>query len=141
MPGISRLHITVAIQCICQHPADERGIPGLPLASSPADVVRGWFVEAGSGDFRIKPTTDGHVEVHTARGHSRLVYSYEGPLISRTPEYADAFERIEPGSELQMTIPFNWLLWPLISPAWAWLTGVLGSIGVGLVGKCPRGWC
>jgi hypothetical protein len=102
--------------------------------------VRGWFVQAAGGDFRITPTTDGHIAVHSARGHSRLVYSYEGVLVSRTPEDADAFGRLEPRGELQMTIPFNWLLWPLLGPAWAWITGALGLAAVGLVGKRPRGW-
>jgi hypothetical protein len=103
--------------------------------------VRGWFVEASRGDFRIKPTTDGHIEVHTARGHSRLVYSYEGALLSSTPEDVKAFERLMDSSgELQMTIPFNWLLWPLLGPGWAWITGVVGAFALKRVAKRPRGW-
>jgi hypothetical protein len=34
-----------------------------------------------------------------------------------------------------MTIPFNWLLWPLLGPAWAWLTAVVGATALQLVGK------
>lgn len=101
--------------------------------------VRGWFVQASGGDFRVKPTTDGHIEVHTARGHSQLVYSYEGTLLSSTPEEVEAFGRIDAAGERQMTIPFNWLLWPLLGPGWAWLTGVVGAFALQLVGKRPRG--
>jgi hypothetical protein len=66
------------------------------------------------------------------------VYSYEGALLSSTPEDVNAFERMDPSGELQMTIPFNWLLWPLLGPAWAWVTGVVGAFALERVRKRPR---
>jgi hypothetical protein len=90
---------------------------------------RGWFVNAFGEEFRINTTGEGHVEVFTARSQQKLVYSQEGRLLTRTT-YMESFGEVGARPVESRRFGFPWILWPFSHPFAAWITGVIGTLGV-----------
>jgi len=92
--------------------------------------LRGWFVDAGGGDFRARPGEPGRIEVHTERGSRRLVYLDEGALLLGAGDELAMFNRIDRG-ERDATFSFPWPRWPVTTPLAAFATGCLALIVAG----------
>jgi hypothetical protein len=99
--------------------------------------VRGWFVHASGGDFKVAPTSDGGVAVFTARGNRRILYTPSGALLEEAT-YSEAYERVKAASGDTGRFRYAWPLWPLSHPFAAWGTGVVGMLGIGAFGERKR---
>ncbi|MES2983343.1 MAG: hypothetical protein V4727_13605 [Verrucomicrobiota bacterium] len=89
--------------------------------------VRGWSVAASGGGFKGKLLSDGRVEIWTARGQKKFVYTLDGSLIeqgSYSPKtFADIEIQVEKG-KLPIFLPF----WIFANPAIAWGVGFCGML-------------
>lgn len=85
--------------------------------------IRGWRVDANGGVFRLRPAADSRIEVFTARGHNRLVYTTDGSLISSEP-----YGNYPPEIGQTKFVPTRPWLWVFTSPFYSWL-----SIAAGLI--------
>jgi hypothetical protein len=100
--------------------------------------VRGWHIDAGGGDFKVRSSQDGLIEVLTARGGHRYRYTENGDLISTTtlPESESLYSFTDTGGS--MVVPTSPLLWVFSSPLLSWLAVLIGMVGL-FVTKKARG--
>lgn len=95
----------------------------LQIYDSDWHYVRGWRVDANGGVFRLRPAADGRIEVFTARGDRRLVYSTDGTLL-----YNEASGGYPPDVGETTYIPTRPWLWVFTSPFYSWLSIAAGMI-------------
>jgi hypothetical protein len=98
--------------------------------------VRGWFVPAGGGSFKLRTVGSGNVEVFTARGDKHLLFSPTGALLEES-HYSppELYDGIPPHDGAAAAVAAPWFLWPLASPLVAFLV-----YAAGLVGTNTSGW-
>ena len=85
--------------------------------------VRGWRVDASGGVFRLRPAAESRIEVFTARGQRRLVYTTDGELVT-----SEAYDSYPPEIGKTVFVPTRPWLWVFTSPFYSWL-----SIAAGLI--------
>jgi hypothetical protein len=96
--------------------------------------IRGWFVPAAGGTFKLRVGDSGNVEVFTSRGRRRLMYAASGELL----EEGTHAESVGGGiGSLTRGTRAPWLLWPVGSPFVAWALFAAGGVGVAMFGR-PR---
>jgi hypothetical protein len=91
------------------------------------NFLRGWHVDASGGVFVLRPAGPNQIEVITARGQMRYVYSLDGSLLSREG-YAPRSYSDFPASGFFAAVPTRWWLWMFTSPFYC---GAI--IGIGMV--------
>jgi len=98
--------------------------------------LRGWFVDASGGAFKLQVTASDHLEVFTARRAWRLVYNLQGALLEEgtyaPKSYDDVLTRPTAGHAVRAA----WPLWPLASPFIAWGLFACGMVGLAV----PERW-
>jgi len=97
----------------------------------------GWNVEALGGEFTVAATTDGTVEVFTARGNHRFSFTENGDLISASTA-AESYDALPSGGQ-SVVVPTSPLLWAFSSPLISLGVMVLGLIGLRVAKKLIRG--
>jgi hypothetical protein len=93
--------------------------------------LRGWFVEASGGVFKLQVTPSQQLEVFTARGQRRLVYSLQGAILEKGTFAPASYDVVITRPSVGRTVRAAWPLWPLASPfvAWAWCAcGLAGLV-------------
>jgi hypothetical protein len=94
--------------------------------------IRGWNVDAKGGDFRVKYSSSGVIEIFTARGDHHYSFTSDGQLISSIttsqPYPSSAYGQ-------SLVVPTSPLLWVFSSPFLSWLAVVIGLIGMAIVRK------
>lgn len=94
--------------------------------------LRGWFVEASGGVFRLQVTSSQQLEVFTARGRRRLVYSLQGALLEKDTYAPASYDVVITRPSVGRTVRAAWPLWPLASPFVAWALFACGMVGLAL---------
>lgn len=90
--------------------------------------VRGWYVDAGGGAFKLLRSGGDRFDVVTARGTTRYTYTVRGDLVSRV-DYAPASYSSFPAEGARKVVPTPpWLL-PFTSPFGSW---AMAALGVGI---------
>jgi hypothetical protein len=96
--------------------------------------VRGWFVDASGGTFTARITEADGIEVRTARGRKRLLYSPTGELLEQGSDQGD-YPDAHPGPSDRSTFHTPLLLWPFAHPLVAWGVAAVGMAGLALAHK------
>ena len=96
----------------------------------------GWNVEAHGGEFKVAATTDGKVEVFTARGNYHYSFTENGELISASTA-AEPYAALPSGGQ-SVVVPTSPILWVFSSPFISMGVAVLGMIGLRLGKKLAR---
>jgi hypothetical protein len=94
--------------------------------------IRGWYVDTGGADFKVRSSPNGVVEIFTARGGVHYSFTQDGNLLSSggSPEPFLSLPRGE--SVIVPTSPF---LWVFSSPFLSWGVGVIGLVGLASLKK------
>jgi hypothetical protein len=95
--------------------------------------LRGWYVDAGAGIFKIRPKDD-KIEVITARGRMRYLYTIDGSLLSQD-SYAPQSYADFPAHGPSAVVPTRWWLWLFSHPFFSWATGAAGMLLLILIDK------
>ena len=96
----------------------------------------GWNVEALGGEFTVAATTDGTVEVFTARGNHRYSFTENGDLVSASTA-AESYQALPSGGQ-SVIVPTSPILWVFSSPFISMGVVVLGLIGLRFAKKLVR---
>lgn len=99
----------------------------IQVYDSEGEFVRGWFIPASGGGFKLHVTTSDHLEVFTVRGDRRLVYAAEGTLLS-DDHYREDYAQLPTGPVCRVDRRGAWYLWPLAHP---WLAMLPSFAGLG----------
>lgn len=98
--------------------------------------IRGWNVDASGGDFRVRCSSDGGIEVFTARGQRHYSFSQDGQLIS-SGRFSEPFSLLVVESQ-SVVVPTPSLLWIFSSPFLSWAVAVVGFVGLAVMKKMER---
>ena len=95
--------------------------------------IRGWNVDASGGDFKARCSSDGVIEIFTARGQRHYSFTQDGHLVS-SETFSEPFSSlpIEGQSVVVRTSP---LLWIFSSPFLSWAVAVVGFGGLAVLKK------
>lgn len=110
---------------IAVHPASAR----IQVYDHDWKLLHAWVVRAGGGDFRARLLPDDKLEVWTARGAQRFVFTLDGSELERSsypPEQYPLPVTSGPGY-----VPTPIVLWPFSSPFVAWGVAVGGGLLLG----------
>ena len=99
--------------------------------------LRGWHVDAEGGDFRVRCSPDGLIEVFTARGNHYYSFKENGELISATTATDSEFSSLQ-NTGRSVVVPTPAPLWFLSSPFLSWGVALVGMAGMALVRKLAR---
>src|ERR1051326_160901 len=94
--------------------------------------LRGWFVNAYGGTFRLHVNGDGNLEIATARQGMLYVYDENGRLLSSQSDVRHYFEEFEHQDEGGVLIPTRWFLWPFTNPFIGFGVLMVGMLFLGL---------
>jgi hypothetical protein len=89
--------------------------------------INGWYVNTGGGDFKVRSSPDGVIEVFTARGRRHYSFTQDGHLVS-SESYSDDFLSLPSGESL--VVPTSPFLWVFSSPFLSWGVGAIGLVGL-----------
>jgi hypothetical protein len=89
--------------------------------------VRGWSVAASGGGFNGKLLSEDKVEIWTARGQKKFVYTLDGSLIEQGSYAPGTFRDIEIHVE-KGKLPIFLPLWIFAHPVIAWGVGFCGIL-------------
>jgi hypothetical protein len=90
--------------------------------------IRGWFVNAFGGVFRIHVNAQNHLEVATARRRMLYVFDREGHLLSRASYEPRSYADFDHWRGSVISIPTPFYLLPLTHPVIAWLVALAGML-------------
>jgi hypothetical protein len=90
--------------------------------------IRGWFVGALGGTFRLHIDPENHLEVATARGRMVYVFDREGRLLSSTSYAPRSYSDFDGWRGSAIAIPTPLYLLPLTHPVFAWGTALAGML-------------
>jgi hypothetical protein len=76
------------------------------------EFLRGWFIPASGGRFKLHVTEDDNLEVFTSRGNRRLVFAADGTLLG-DGQYREDYDRLPTGPACRVDSMSPWYLWPL----------------------------
>jgi len=96
--------------------------------------LRGWHVDAGGGTFKVNRIDPDRIEVVTARGQQRYVYTLDGNLLT-TETYAPRSYSSFPESAESHVVPTKPWLWSFSHPFLSWGVGMLGMAVLVVVSK------
>lgn len=99
------------------------------------NFLRGWFIDAGGGVFKLHVTSGDELEVFTARGDRHLVFDAAGRLIREGRYPGETYDALPVGPACKISLGVPWLLLPLTSPFLAWLVAGIGFVGLGITRK------
>ena len=91
--------------------------------------LRGWFIDACGGVFKLHVTEDDNLEVFTSRGSRRLVFAADGTLLGEG-QYRENYNRLPTGPACRVDRMSPWSLWPLANPFLSLLPGLAGLAGL-----------
>jgi len=100
--------------------------------------IRGWFVEAFGGVFRIQINAQNHLEVATARGRMLYVFDREGRLLSSASYEPRSYSDFDAWRGTVIWIPTPFYLVPLTHPFYAWLVAAAGMVLLTVATRQPR---
>jgi hypothetical protein len=95
--------------------------------------MRGWNVDAGGGDFKVECSSDGRIEVFTARGERHYSFTEDGHLVASTRILPETFASLP--SDDSVVVPTPPLLWVFSSPFLSWGLAVIGFVGLAILKK------
>jgi hypothetical protein len=106
-------------------------VPGRRVQVYTADwrFVRGWPVSSGDTTFKLGYAGDDRVEVFTARGHMRYLYTLNGELLNQQHFPQATFAEVG-GESRPQWVPTSPWLWIFSSPGAA---AIVGAAGFGLL--------
>jgi hypothetical protein len=104
----------------------------LQIYDSQWHFIRGWNVDAGGGDFKVRCSSDGVVEVFTARGQHHYSFTQDGRLIS-SESFSEPLPSLPEGQSV--VVPTSPLLWTFSSPFLSWGVAVVGFVGLAATKK------
>jgi hypothetical protein len=90
--------------------------------------IRGWFVNAFGGVFRIHVNAQNHLEVATARRRMLYVFDREGHLLSSASYEPRSYADFDNWGGSVIWIPTPFYLLPLTHPVLAWLVAAAGML-------------
>jgi hypothetical protein len=99
--------------------------------------LRGWFVDASAGTFKIKPLNQTKVQIITARGQMRYVYDLNGNLLSAETYRPLSFSDFS-GSHESAIVPTPFYLYGFTHPGIAWAIGVSGILLISASSKLQK---
>jgi hypothetical protein len=102
--------------------------------------LRGWFVDASGGVFKLQVTASDHVEVFAARGQSRLVYNLQGVLLESGTYAPKSYDDVLTRPSMGRVVRAPWPLWPLASPFIAWALFASGMLGLVVTERWGKRW-
>ena len=111
---------------IAIHPASAR----IQVYDHDWKFLRAWVVYAGGGDYRARLLPDDKLEVWTARGAQRFVFTLDGAQIEQSWYPPEQYPRL-PISAGPGYVPTPILLWPFSAPFVAWGVAVAGGLLLG----------
>ncbi len=114
---------------IVPHPSSGR----VQVYDADGRFLRGWFVPASGGDFKVDVTGQNQVEVFTARGRERLLYTIDGDLLHRGTYAPRSYGDVGPGAPTVRQFRTPWFLRPFAHPGIAWGVAVVGVLGLASV--------
>ena len=91
--------------------------------------LRGWFVDAGGGDFFINLVEPDRVEAFIARRHERLLYSASGDLLERH-HFGGDFADLARQPIVRRPLHTSLVLWPFAHPGVAWSVALSGLMAL-----------
>lgn len=120
----------------------ERFVPVVASAriqvyDSKDEFLRGWFIDACGGIFKLHVTEDDNLEVFTSRGNRRLVFAADGTLLGDR-QYREDYDRLPTDPTCRVDRVSPWYLWPLAHPILALLPGFAGLLGTGVLLNSDR---
>jgi hypothetical protein len=90
--------------------------------------IRGWFVNAFGGEFRIHVNAQNQLEVATARRRMLYVFDREGHLLSSASHEPQSYADFDSRTGSVIWIPTPFYLLPLTHPVVAWLVAAAGML-------------
>jgi hypothetical protein len=108
---------------IALHPASAR----IQVYDHDWKLLHAWVVHAGGGDFRARLLPDNKLEVWTARGTQRFVFTLDGTELVRSSYPPEQYPRL-PVISGPGYVPTPILLWPFSSPFVAWGVALAGGL-------------
>ena len=87
--------------------------------------VRGWFVDAAGGVFKLVVSQTNQVEVITSRGQWRYVFDLKGTLLSKEHYAPGSYPDLRSSGASYMVPTAPWLL-VFSSPIYSWLSAAAG---------------
>jgi len=108
---------------IAVHPASAR----IQVYDRHWKLLHAWIVHAGAGDFRARLLPDDKLEVWTARGAQRYVFTLDGTQVEQSSYPPEQYPRL-PVTAGPGYVPTPILLWPFSSPFAAWSVAVVGGL-------------
>lgn len=110
----------------------------IQVYDSEGNFLRGWFVDAGGGVFKLHVTEDDELEVFTARGDRHLVFAGDGRLLKKGHYPGESYDDLPVGPYCEISLGVPWYLLPLTSPLLAWLVVVMGFAGMVIFNRCNK---
>jgi hypothetical protein len=101
--------------------------------------IRGWFVNAFGGTFRVNVDRENHLQVATARRRMLYVFDRQGRLLSRTSYEPRSFSDFDGWQGTAIAIPTPFYLLPLTHPVLAWCTALAGIVILVVTAKRAKG--
>jgi MFS family permease len=93
--------------------------------------VRGWFVDAGGGIFKLRVIEDDKIEVFTARRQRRFLFAPDGTLLERGTYGTEVlWDDLPSGPSSAMVFDTPWVLWPFSHPFIAWALMFIGLVAL-----------
>lgn len=99
--------------------------------------LRGWHIEAFTGDFKVECPPDGMIRAYTAKGHHLYTFTEKGELVSST-KYDGDFEAL-PSNDSYVAVPTSLAGWPFSRQFISLGLCVLALLGLAIVEKIVRG--
>lgn len=96
--------------------------------------IRGWYVDAGGGTFKLRPAGPDRIEVFVVRGQWRYVFDERGTLILKTTYAPASYESFECAGHA-VVVPTAMWLWVFAHPAISWVALFAGLVIVGASSK------
>jgi hypothetical protein len=108
-----------------EHVIPLRAAGRIQVYDSAWKFLRGWYVDAYAGTFEIQIFDTNRIEVLTARGDMRYLYSLSGSLLSKGTYASQNYADFHPGAQ-SVIVPTHWWLWTFTGPFYSWAVAMLG---------------
>ena len=95
--------------------------------------IRGWFVNAYGGSFRIRFTPGMNIQVATARQQKLYEFSPNGVLLSESTYAPGDYSDFSSWPSQIVAVPTPIILWPMFHPFGSWGVAALGMIMLGIL--------
>lgn len=99
---------------------------------------RGWFIDAGGGEFKLAAAGDNDFYIYTSRSNLRLHYDIYGKLISTKPFSSANYSKLKTEAHHRVEIPTPFYLLIFTDPVIASLFCALGGLLLFLAKKLEK---